>query len=146
MATRHLCRIIAAQALYEWDFMKGKRDVEEVTKNNLMEYGSDIDEPDFAINIAKGVVLHQEMLDEKIKKYATAWAFDELPLMERNILRIAIYELFFQSREQVPEKVAINEAVDLGKALCGENSARFINGVLASVYTEMEKEKSASSQ
>jgi N utilization substance protein B len=137
MATRHLCRIIVLQSLYQWSFWnypEGKwRDFLE---ENLKEFGSDIDEPDFARKLMEGVVNNLEFLDETIKRNTKNWPFEQISLIEKNILRMAIYEIYFQNHEEVPIKVSINEAIVLAKSFVNDSAARFINGVLGTVYEE----------
>ncbi len=140
MSTRHLSRIIVLQSLYQWSFW-GYPDNKclEYFENNLKEFGNDIDEPDFGRNLIKGILENLEFIDDMIKKCSKNWPFDQIPLMEKNILRIAVYEIFFQNKEEVPIKVSINEAIVLAKNFINEHSAKFINGVLGSVYEEYEK-------
>jgi len=137
MSTRHLCRIIVLQSLYEWSFWKypeGKwRDFLE---ENLKEFGSDIDEPDFARKLMEGIVNNIEFLDEVIKRNTKNWPFEQISLIEKNILRMAVYEMYFQNHEEVPIKVSINEAIILAKSFINESAAKFINGVLGTVYEE----------
>lgn len=144
MATRHLCRILVLQSLYEWSFWNypdGK--VEEILERNLGEFGNDIDEPEFAKKILKGVVENLEFVDNKIKKNAKSMQFDQISLLEKNILRLAVYELCFQNRDEVPQKVAINEAVELAKNFASEGASKFINAVLGSIYENLEEDKNA---
>jgi len=137
MSTRHLCRIIVLQSLYEWSFWnypEGKwRDFLE---ENLKEFGSDIDEPDFARKLMEGIVTNLEFLDAAIKRNTKNWPFEQISLIEKNILRMAIYEIYFQNHEEVPIKVGINEAIVLAKSFVNDSAARFINGVLGTVYEE----------
>ncbi len=137
MSTRHLCRIIVLQSLYEWSFWgypEGKW--QDFFEENLKEFGSDIDEPQFAKKIIEGVVNNLEFIDEIIRRNTKHWPYEQIPLLERNILRIAVYEIYFQDHNEVPIKVSINEAVVLAKSFLNESAAKFINGVLGSVYEE----------
>jgi N utilization substance protein B len=137
MSTRHLCRIIVLQSLYEWSFWnypEGKwRDFLE---ENLKEFGSDIDESNFARKLMEGIVTNLEFLDAAIKRNTKNWPFEQISLIEKNILRMAIYEIYFQNHEEVPIKVGINEAIVLAKSFVNDSAARFINGVLGTVYEE----------
>jgi N utilization substance protein B len=137
MSTRHLCRIIVLQSLYEWSFWnypEGKwRDFLE---ENLKEFGSDIDEQDFARKLMEGIVTNLEFLDAAIRRNTKNWPFEQISLIEKNILRMAIYEIYFQNHEEVPIKVGINEAIVLAKSFVNDSAARFINGVLGTVYEE----------
>lgn len=137
MATRHLARTIILQSLYEWDFYNKKIDLIKVVDRNLTEFGPGIDEPEFAWKIVKGVVEHMKEIDQVISKYAPEWPLEQVALIDRNILRIGLFELLYADKNEVPSKVAINEAIELAKNYGGQNSSRFINGVLGTVYKEM---------
>jgi len=136
MATRHLVRTVILQSLYEWDFYHGTHNLVEILERNLNEFASGIDEPEFAWKIMKGVVDHIAEIDETIKKSAPEWPFDKIAIIDRNILRIGLYELLYADPNEVPPKVAINEAIEMAKNYGGPNSGRFMNGVLGTVYRE----------
>jgi len=138
MANRHLSRSIAMQSLYEWDF-KGKepKQLKEVVNNNIEEFGPGIEESDFIWQIVNGVIENLPKLNEIIEKSAPEWPLDQITIVDRNVLRIGLYELLFGKREEVPPKVAINEAIELAKTFGGESSGKFINGVLGTVYREI---------
>lgn len=138
MATRHLVRSVVLQSLYEWDFFDKKEDFIKTLERNLEEFAPGIDEPEFAWQIAKGLIGHLAEIDEIIKKAAPQWPIEQIPNIDRNILRIGLYELLFANKEEVPPKVAINEAIELAKNYGGENSSKFINGVLGTVYKQLE--------
>lgn len=138
MATRHLCRGIVLQSLYEWDFYDKKVDLEKIVERNLATFGADVDEPQFAWKIVQGVVTNLEKIDEIIERSAPDWPIPQIAIVDRNILRIGIYELFYANEEEVPHKVAINEAIELAKNYGGQNSSKFINGVLGTIYNEMK--------
>ncbi len=140
MATRHLVRSVVLQSLYEWDFYHRKKDVTEILERNLTEFAPGIDEPDFAWRILKGIIEHLDNIDKIIVKAAPEWPLEKIAMVERNVLRIGLYELLYADREEVPPKVAINEAIEVAKNYGGPNSVKFINGVLGTVYREMEKE------
>lgn len=141
MSTRHLCRIIVLQSLYEWSFWNYPENKwQEILERNLKEFGSDIDEPDFAKKLIKGVVENLEFIDGKIRQSTKNWPFEQIPLLERNILRIAVYEIYFENKEEIPLKVSINEAILLAKSFLNESSAKFINGVLGTVYEDYVKQ------
>lgn len=140
MATRHLVRTIVLQSLYEWDFYNKKTDLIKILERNLKEFGPGIDEPDFAWRLLKGVVTNLKKIDDYIKKYAPEWPLEKISLIDRNILRLGIYELIFMDKNEVPPKVAINEAIEIAKNFGGLNSSKFVNGVLGSVYKEIIKE------
>lgn len=137
MATRHLVRTIALQSLYEWDFYKHEHDLASIVERNLEEFGPGIDEPDFAWKIIKGIVEHIPQIDATIVRVAPEWPIDQIAVIDRNVLRIGIYELMFADRDEVPPKVAINEAIEIAKAYGGLNSPRFVNGVLGTIYREL---------
>ncbi|MDO8556888.1 MAG: transcription antitermination factor NusB [Candidatus Jorgensenbacteria bacterium] len=139
MATRHLARTIVLQSLYEWDFYKRQMDLTAVVERNLQEFGPGIDEPDFVWRIVKGVVEHGKEIDAIIEKAAPEWPVDQIAIIDRNVLRIGLYELLYADKEEVPPKVAINEAIEIAKSYGGANSPKFINGVLGTVYAEMVK-------
>jgi len=140
MATRHLVRSVVLQSLYEWDFYHRKKDVTAILERNLAEFAPGIDEPDFAWRILKGIIEHLDKIDKIIVKAAPEWPLEKIAMVERNVLRIGLYELLYADREEVPPKVAINEAIEVAKNYGGPNSVKFINGVLGTVYREMEKE------
>ena len=137
MANRHLARQTALQALYEWDFGGKKTEPEEILSRNMEEFAPGMSSDNFVKNLLKSLVSKQKDLDEIIAKAAPDWPIEKISVMDRNILRLGLYELLFADREQVPPKVAINEAIELGKVFGGETSGKFINGVLGAVYKEM---------
>ncbi len=139
MATRHLARSIVLQSLYEWDFYGRKTDLAKVMERNLAEFGPGIDETEFVWKIVDGIVKNFNNLNKIIEKAAPEWPLSQISIIDRNVLRIGLYELMFADRDEVPAKVAINEAIELAKNYGGPNSGKFINGVLGTVYSEMEK-------
>ena len=138
MATRHLVRSVVLQSLYEWDFFDKKEDFIKILERNLGEFAPGIDEPEFAWRIAKGLIENLSEIDKIIEKAAPQWPLNQIPIIDRNILRIGLYELLFANKEEVPPKVAINEAIELAKSYGGENSSKFINGVLGTVYKQIQ--------
>lgn len=136
MATRHLIRTVILQSLYEWDFYKGKRDLAVILERNMKEFAPEVDEPEFAWKVLQGIVEHIKDIDNVLMKAAPEWPLDKIAPIDRNILRIGLYELLYADTSEVPPKVAINEAIELAKNYGGPNSARFINGVLGTVYRE----------
>lgn len=139
MATRHLARSIVLQSLYEWDFYNRKADLTEIIEHNLKEFGPGMDEPEFVWRIVNGVIKNFDGLNKIIEKAAPEWPLNQVSIIDRNVLRIGLYELLYADHNEVPEKVAINEAIELAKNYGGPNSKRFINGVLGTVYKEMSK-------
>ncbi len=140
MATRHLLRTVILQTLYEWDFYKRQKDITDILERNMQEFAPGVDEPDFAWRILKGIADHLSEIDETIVKNAPNWPLDKIAVIDRNVLRIGIYELLYADHNEVPPKVAINESVELAKNYGGPNAARFVNGVLGSLYVKMEEE------
>ncbi|MCL5017176.1 MAG: transcription antitermination factor NusB [Patescibacteria group bacterium] len=137
MATRHLARSIVLQSLYEWDFYNQKKDLADILERNMKEFGPGIDEPEFVLNLMKNIIGHKKEIDNIIEKAAPEWPIDQIAIVDRNALRIGLYELLFANRSEVPPKVAINEAIELAKNYGGPNSGKFINGVLGTVYREL---------
>lgn len=137
MANRHLSRTVAMQSLYEWDFNGGKGQLEHITKRNIENFAPGIDDTKFIYDLIRGVKEHQSEIDVVIEKTAPEWPIDQITVIDRNILRLGIFEL--QYAKQVPPKVAINEAVELGKTFGGGSSGKFVNGVLGTLYRQMEE-------
>ena len=138
MANRHLSRSIVLQTLFEWDFSNGKKnDIKEVALRNLKEFAPGLEDDAFVFSLVNKVLEKHKIIDEIIEKAAPEWPLDKISLIDRNILRIGLTELLFGDRTQVPPKVAINEAIELAKTYGGENSSKFINGVLGAVYKEI---------
>ena len=139
MASRHLSRSIAMQSLYEWDFLDKKSDLEKIIERNIEEFGPGLEDKSFTWQLVTGVVANLKEIDEIIAKAAPQWPLEQISIVDRNVLRIGIYELLYGDKAAVPPKVAINEAIELAKSFGGENSGKFINGVLGTVYKEIEK-------
>jgi N utilization substance protein B len=125
--------MIAMQTLFEYDFRDGA-DVEEIKSRNINEY-NDATDSEFVVKLVDGTLKSTESIDEEIKAAAPEWPLDQISLIDKSILRLAIYELKYEN--DVPAKVVINEAVELGKQFGGENSSKFINGVLGTVYEKI---------
>lgn len=137
MSNRHLARTMAMQTLYEWDFNKMKNEeLSDLLVRNLKEFAPDFDDNGFTNHIVKGVLNHLREINQLISQYAPEWPIEQITVVDRNILRIGIYELKF-SKGEIPPKVAINEAIELAKTFGGESSGKFVNGVLGSIYKEM---------
>jgi N utilization substance protein B len=139
MANRHLSRTIVLQTLFEWDFSQEMKssEIKKALDRNIEEFAPGLGDFLFMENLLKGVLSKREKLDEIIKKAAPDWPIDKISLADRNVLRIGLYELLFADRKEVPAKVAINEAIELAKSFGGDNSGKFVNGVLGSVYKEL---------
>ena len=151
MSNRHLCRSIAMQSLYEWDFESSLVDIPSqaaakfdrdklaaILRSDLEEYAEGLDDCSFAEDLVFGVFDNMKEIDALIGKLAPEWPIEQVTIINRNVLRIGIYELKFGKREDVPPKVAINEAIELAKTFGGQSSGKFINGVLGSLYKEIE--------
>lgn len=139
-SNRHLGRIIALQTLYEEEFRHECNDVdfdiEEVLSRNISRYADMVDDRKFIEDLVHGVNAHQAEIDALLEPIAPEWPIDQIARMDRIVLRIGIYELNF--RDDVPPKVVINEAVELAKAFGGDNSSKFINGVLGTALRQKE--------
>ncbi|HEX7456044.1 MAG TPA: transcription antitermination factor NusB [Candidatus Nanoarchaeia archaeon] len=141
---RHQARVTALQALFEWSF--NSTDVETIVKRDVYEYvqigtpgkkGVDIDKP-LALFITQGVTENLDTIDKIIETCASEWPIAQIAKVDLEILRIAIFELYIA--RNVPPKVAIDEAVELAKEFGGENSSKFVNGVLGTVVRQMTPE------
>ena len=167
MSNRHLSRSIALQALFEWDFcaslegaikeaaeakVAGKKatktsakaaektvhgDISTIINRDIKEFAPGMGDSAFVEALIKGVVAKKQDIDSIIEKAAPEWPLDKISIVDRNVLRIGLYELIFSDRSEVPAKVAINEAIELAKSFGGENSGKFVNGVLGAVYKEL---------
>ncbi|MFA6354170.1 MAG: transcription antitermination factor NusB [Candidatus Paceibacterota bacterium] len=139
MATRHLIRTVVLQSLYEWDFYDRKKDITDIMERNLLEFAPGIDEPEFAWKILKSVIDHIKDIDNVLTNAAPEWPLDRIAIINRNVLRIGLAELLYSDPNEVPPKVAINEAIEMAKNYGGPNAVKFINGVLGTIYREIEK-------
>lgn len=138
MANRHLSRSIVLQALFEWDLNAvDKKEVIDILDRNIEEFAPNKTDRPFMEKLLTGVLGKQSELDLVIGKAAPEWPIDRISPVDRNILRLGLFELLFSERSEVPAKVAINEAIELAKQFGGENSSRFVNGVLGAVYKEI---------
>ncbi len=142
MANRHLSRSVVLQSLFEWDF-RGchedavKCDVKTIISRNAKEFAPGMGDVSFVEDLIANVLAKKPDLDRIIEKAAPDWPIDKVSFVDRNVLRMGLYELLFADREEVPAKVAINEAIELAKTFGGDNSGKFVNGVLGSVYKEL---------
>ncbi len=138
MGSRHLARSIVLKSLYEWDFYSDKkRNIEEIVLDNIKEFAPKLKGDDFIEQLIKGILKKQEIINPIIEKCAPEWPLAQITIVDRNVLRLGVYELMFGNYEEVPPKVAINEAIELAKAYGGGSSGKFINGVLGTVYREL---------
>jgi len=132
------------QILYEWDFKN--RDPEklvEIIERNVQEFGvaAGLEDDQFIRTLVSRVLENLIKLDELITQYAPDWPLDQITIVDRNILRLGLYELLFGNHDEVPPKVAINEAIELAKSFGGESSGKFVNGVLGAVYREITQKQ-----
>lgn len=135
MANRHLARTIVLQTLFEWDFNNHQGKIDDILNFNKKEFAPDFDDQGFSLNLVKNVIANQTKIDKLIGQFAPEWPLDQITLVDRNVLRVGIYELKLD--DEIPPKVAINEAIELAKAFGGDASGKFVNGVLGSIYKEM---------
>lgn len=142
-SNRHLGRIVALQTLYEYEFRKqtedGQADVAEILDRSISRYNDAIDDKQFVTDLVDGVISKQNELDELLQPLAPGWPLDQIARIDRNVLRVGLYELLHR-KDVVPPKVAINEAVELAKAFGSDNSSKFINGVLGTAYRTLVEE------
>ncbi len=138
MANRHLARSVVLQTLFEWDTTHASEsDARTILARNVAEFGGEEVDQSFMENLLSGVLAKKEDIDLVIGKAAPEWPLERIAPVDRNILRIGLYELLFSDRSQVPAKVAINEAIELAKTFGGDSSSRFVNGVLGAIYKEL---------
>lgn len=138
MANRHLSRSVVLQSLFEWDFMvKDHKATEVILLRNSEEFAPGVGDIPFMKELLSGVLQKQTDLDKVIEKAAPEWPIDKISTIDRNILRLGLFELLFSDKKEVPAKVAINESIELAKTFGGEKSGKFVNGVLGAVYKEM---------
>jgi N utilization substance protein B len=136
MSNRHLGRTIAMQALYQYDFRKDSPEaMAEIIRHSISEFAPTYDDPGFIKELIDGVLNRQAEIDGIITHYAPEWPIEQITVVDRNILRIGVYELKWVPN--IPSKVAINEAIELAKTFGGESSGRFVNGVLGAIFKDM---------
>ena len=139
MSNRHLARTLAMQTLFLWDF-QGKEgvDIEKIIKGVFGNFAPTFDDAGFVKSLIAGVLENVKRIDMYITKYATEWPLDQITIVDRNILRIGVYELVIS--DEIPAKVAINEAIEIAKTFGSESSGKFVNGVLGAIYKKMLEE------
>lgn len=138
MANRHLSRSVVLQTLFEWDVRNLSADfARDCLKRNAAEFAPGAADLPFMEELLMGAISRRNDLDLVIEKAAPEWPIARIAPVDRNVLRLGLFELLFSDREKVPAKVAINEAIELAKSFGGENSGRFVNGVLGAVYKEL---------
>ena len=142
MASRHLARSIALQVLYQWDFYgKDDKRLPFFIEDCFEKFGTGLgsSKKKFIYYLVEGVIKNFNQLNKIIEKAAPHWPIEKMLIIDRNTLRIGIYELLFSKKEGVPPKVAINEAIELAKHFSGKGTGKFVNGVLATIYKEMQE-------
>ena len=142
MANRHLSRSVAMQSLFEWDFSgQDKSKIGSIVQRNVEQFAPGLEDSVFVETLINGVIKKQKKIDSVIEKAAPEWPLEQIAAVDRNVLRIGLYELLFGNKKEVPNKVAINEAIELAKTFGGDSSGKFVNGVLGTVYREMGGEE-----
>ena len=144
MANRHLSRTVAMQSLYEWDFNNRTDDLKSVVEENLTRFAPGMSDTEFVYQLSNGVHDNLDEIDRAITKYAPEWPLEKIAPVDRNILRVGVFELMHL--KDVPPKVAINEAVEMAKVFSGESSGKFVNGVLGAMFKELPAVESVSSE
>ncbi len=154
MASRYTERSAVLQTLYECDFRNSfnLENIKNVLRRNFNQQISEAEDldkvpleelkevPDFSLFLAQGVLAKKDILDQIISKAAPDWPVEKIDIMNRNILRLGIFELLFGEEMGTPKRVAINEAIEMAKVFGGETSGRFVNGVLGNVFKDLEKD------
>lgn len=134
MSNRHLARTIVLQTLFAWDFNGQKEgDIDRIIVDNFANFAPNFDDGGFVKELVTGVKEHLAKIDKQIVKYATEWPLDQITTVDRNILRLGIYELMYTS---IPPRVAINESIEIAKSFGGDSSGKFVNGVLGALYND----------
>jgi transcription antitermination protein NusB len=143
-SNRHLGRIVALQAVYEYDFRlrsgDATVDIEEILERNLHRYKDTIDDLEFVEALIRGVASNFKELDAKLQPLAPEWPLEQISRIDHAILRLSLFELFDMPKSKIPTKVTINEAVELAKSFGADKSSKFINGVLGSAWREAHPE------
>ncbi len=139
MSNRHLARTIAMQTLFLWDFNgKEATDLDQMIEKIFLHFAPNFNDHGFSRDLVRSVIDKLADIDKYIIRYATEWPLEQITTVDRNVLRIGVYELVFD--KDIPAKVAINEAIEIAKAFGGESSGKFVNGVLGAIYKDMERE------
>ncbi len=135
MSSRHLIRTVVMQTLFQWDFLNKTGDFYELLQRNLADMAPGVEDDGFGARLCRGVEKHLSEIDDLIQRLAPEWPLDQVTAIDRNILRLGVYELKFG--RDIPPKVAINESIELAKTFGSDSSSKFVNGVLGSLYKEM---------
>lgn len=140
MSNRHLARSMVMQCLYQWDFRgQPSAALPAITEQVIAEFGLGLDDENkqFVRETVTKVVDNLPAIDKKIVEYAPKWPMGQMSAVDRNILRIGVFELFFN--DAIPAKVAINEAIEIAKSYGGQSSGKFVNGILGAMYNDLVK-------
>jgi N utilization substance protein B len=136
MSNRHLSRTIAMQSLFAWDFNgQGAEGLDSIVSENFNNFAPNFNDGGFVMELIDGVRDHLEEIDNYIRKYATEWPLEQITVVDRNVLRIGIYEMLYSPT--IPPRVAINESIEIAKAFGGDSSGKFINGVLGAIFKDL---------
>lgn len=139
-SNRHLGRVIVLQSLYEYELRTSAKDpdvdLDIIIAKNIEPYEKALGDTEFVYNLAHNVAKNFETLDAVLAPIAPEWPISSIAAIDRNVLRMGLYELS-ECRDSIPPKVAINEAVELAKAFGSENSSKFVNGVLGTVFKKL---------
>ena len=139
MANRHLSRSVSLQSLFEWDFNNyDSSHWREFVQHNVVEFAPGLEDDTFIYKLVEAVIKHHQKLDLIIEKAAPEWPIAQIAIVDRNVLRLGLYELLFADKKEVPARVAINEAIELAKTFSGQTSGKFVNGVLGTVFKQLE--------
>ena len=138
MASRHLSRSIVLQSLYEWDFYNKKPALKNIVERDIKDFGPGLEEAGFVWQLIEGIEKHIAEIDKIIETAAPEWPIAQISMIDRNVLRIGLFELLYSNKKEVPPKVAINESIELAKTFSGATSGKFVNGVLGTVYKQIE--------
>lgn len=141
MANRHFMRSVAMQTLYQIDVsdLWEKDTLWDIIQESIARMAENIDDTSYIKEVISGIIQHRVEIDSSITKYATGWVVETIAPVERNILRLAIYEIDYYADEDIPPKVAINEAIELAKAFSGPAAGKFVNGILGGLYKDKEQ-------
>lgn len=132
---RHLSRTVAMQSLYEWDFHRDQ-DIEKIAMRVMEPVKKDVD-IEYTMRVLRGTMDNMDEIDKLITDAAPDWPLDQISIIDKSILRLSGYELL--KDDDIPPKVAINEAVEIAKTFGGDNSSKFINGVLGTLYRNSDQ-------
>ncbi len=133
------------QTLYEWDFNgRVREDIIGLLHENFRQFAPDFSDQGFSESLLRGVMEHRDAIDATIVKYAPEWPLEQITIVDRNVLRIGVYELTYSP--DVPPKVAINEAIEVAKGFGGESSGKFVNGVLGAIFRDLQAQGKIPSQ